>query len=122
MMEHSRQRSRDLLRDFAIVLQSQAAAPVRPLEAIAVQLLHKDFRLFISITENNVAVKSAQIKIGSSNYPVTGGKITLGLAAGSYSGTIVTDTASLAINLTVEAKNVPADGNAPEAQSRYHSI
>ncbi len=79
-------------------------------------IVTQGFPVVISITENNIAVKSAQIKIGSSSYSVTGGKITLGLAAGSYSGTIVTDTASLAINLTVEAKNVPADGNAPEAQ------
>lgn len=75
------------------------------------------FPVVISMTENNVPIKSAQLKIGSQTHPVTSDRVTLGLAAGSYTGTIITDTASLAINLTVEAKPIPTDGSAPEAQS-----
>lgn len=75
------------------------------------------FPVTISISENKTPVKSARLAIAGGNHAVTSNKITLGLAAGSYSGTITTDTASLSINLTVVSKKVPADGTAPETQS-----
>lgn len=78
----------------------------------------RGFPVTITMTENKNPVDSGQIKIGNQSSPIpSGGKVTLGLAAGSYNGTINTDTASLSINLTVTAKNVPIDGTAPEAQS-----
>lgn len=71
----------------------------------------------ITITENKIAVKSATLQIGSQNYQVTNSKITVNLAAGNYSGTVTTDTATLPINLTVVKKAIPSDGSAPESQN-----
>lgn len=83
----------------------------------------RGFPVTITVTENKNPVQSGQIKIGSQSVPIpSGGKVTLGLAAGSYSGTITTDTASLNINLTVDTKNVPADGTTPENQSFSYNL
>lgn len=81
-------------------------------------LLTRGFPVTLTITENNQPVQSGQVKIGSLTSQITTlGKLTIGLAAGSYSGTITTDTATLTINLTVATKPIPADGGTPEAQS-----
>ncbi|MDB5177345.1 MAG: Subtilisin-like protein serine protease [Candidatus Saccharibacteria bacterium] len=81
------------------------------------------FPVAMTITENNVAVKNAQIKIGNRNYTSgADGKKTIGLAAGSYTGTITTDTASLTINLTVATKPIPQDGTAPESQAVSYNL
>lgn len=78
----------------------------------------RGYPVTVAVTENKNPVQSGQIKIGSQSSPIpSGGKVTLGLAAGSYSGTISTETASLNINLTVVAKTIPTDGTAPESQS-----
>lgn len=75
------------------------------------------FPILLTVTENNTPVKNAQVQIGSQTYSVLDGKLAVGLAAGSYTGTITTDTATLTINLTVAEKTVPTDGSAPESQS-----
>lgn len=75
------------------------------------------YPITITVTENNVAAANAQIQIGSGTYTThSDGKVTIGLAAGSYSGTITTDTATLSINLAVVEKPLPADGSSPETQ------
>ena len=70
----------------------------------------------IQITENNVAVKNAQVKIGQQSLTANNGSLTIGLAAGNYTGTITTDTATLNINLTVKDVGIPSNGSAPETQ------
>lgn len=81
-------------------------------------ILTRGYPITMSITENNVPVKSGQVKLGDRSYPIgSDGKISIGLASGNYSGTITTDTASLTVSLTVEAKTIPADGSAPELQT-----
>lgn len=81
-------------------------------------LVTQGYPVTMTITENNVAVKSGQVKIGSQSYQITSaGKLSIGLASGSYSVTITTDTASLTQNITVSAKPVPNDGSAPASQS-----
>lgn len=81
-------------------------------------LLTRGFPVALTITENNQLVQSGQVKIGSLTSQITtAGKLTIGLAAGSYTGTIITDTATLTINLTVATKPIPSDGTPPEAQS-----
>ena len=83
----------------------------------------RGYPVTITVTENNVPVESGQIKIGNqSSYISSSGKVTLGLAAGSYSGTITTSTASISINLTVEVKAIPSDGNAPESQNFAYNL
>jgi len=81
------------------------------------------FPVTMTITENNVPAKNAQIKIGNRSYTAgSDGKKTIGLAAGSYTGTITTETASLNINLTVAAKTIPKDGTAPESQAVSYNL
>lgn len=81
------------------------------------------FPVTITVTENKVAASGAQVQIGASNYITRAdGKVTIGLAAGSYSGKITTATATLNISLSVEKKPVPADGSAPESQSRSFDL
>ncbi|MDB5184072.1 MAG: Subtilisin-like protein serine protease [Candidatus Saccharibacteria bacterium] len=71
----------------------------------------------VSVTENGVASNGAQVQIGSSSFTTRqDGKITIGLAAGSYSGTISSGTATLNINLTVAEKAIPTDGTDPASQ------
>lgn len=78
----------------------------------------RGYPVTVNVTENGKAVTKGQIRIGTTSSQITStGVATVGLAAGSYTGTITTDTASLAINLTVEAKKLPADGSAPESQT-----
>ena len=86
-------------------------------------LIARGFPVVLTITENGQATKSAQVKIGSRTYATTSeGKVSIGLAAGKYSGTIVTSTAALTINLTVEAKTIPPDGTAPDSQSFSYNL
>lgn len=76
------------------------------------------FPVVINVTENKVIAKGAQVQIGATNYVTRAdGKVTIGLAAGSYSGKITTETATLNINLTVSKKDIPTDGSQPESQS-----
>lgn len=76
------------------------------------------FPVVLTVTENKVITKGAQVQIGATNYVTRAdGKVTIGLAAGSYSGKITTETATLNINLTVSKKDVPTDGSQPELQS-----
>ena len=69
-----------------------------------------------TVTENDIAIKNGLLKVGSSTYPISGDKVTIGLAAGKYSATISTDTASSTQDITVAAKEIPADGGDPEMQ------
>jgi hypothetical protein len=81
-------------------------------------LMTQGFPVAMTITENNVAVTGGQVKIGTQSYSIgSGGKLTIGLASGSYSVTITTDTSTLTQNMTVAAKEVPNDGSAPASQS-----
>lgn len=70
----------------------------------------------IQITENNVPVQTALVKIGEQTLTANNGSLTIGLASGNYSGTITTDTATLNINLTVKDIAMPSDGSAPATQ------
>jgi hypothetical protein len=85
-------------------------------------MITQGFPVVMKITENNVDVKTAQVKIGNHSYNVVNGKVTVGLAAGSYTGIITSETASLSINLTVQTKSVPADNTAPELQSFAYNL
>lgn len=87
-------------------------------------IITRGFPVVLTITENNIPAKNAQIKIGSNfnRAASADGKVAAGLASGSYSGTITTDTASLTINLTVEAKAIPADGKAPPSQAFAYNL
>lgn len=87
-------------------------------------IITRGFPILLTITENNIAAKNAQVKIGSSfnRTASADGKVAAGLASGSYSGTITTDTASLTINLTVETKTLPADGKAPPSQTFSYNL
>lgn len=81
-------------------------------------IIARGYPVTFNVTENGVAVQGGQIKIGNQTFLIgSSGKVTIGLASGNYTGTITTNTASLSINLTVEPKPIPTDGNAPEAQS-----
>ena len=83
----------------------------------------RGYPVTMTVTENNLPVESGQIKIGSQSWYInSSGKVTLGLAAGDYSGTITTETASLAINLTVKTKTIPTDGSAPESQAVSYNL
>ncbi len=83
----------------------------------------RGFPVILTITENTVEAKNAQVKIGSRSYSTTAnGKLAVGLAAGSYNGTITTDTATLTINLTVTEKPVPGDGTAPASQALTYNL
>jgi len=86
-------------------------------------ILTEGYPITITVTENKVVAANAQIQIGSDTYTThSDGKVTIGLAAGSYSGTITTDTATLSINLTITDKTIPADGSAPEAQTASFNL
>jgi hypothetical protein len=87
-------------------------------------IITRGYPITITVTENKVPVQSGLLKIGNINKPITStnGKITLGLAADSYTGTITTETASLTINITVQPKTIPADGSAPETQSFSYNL
>jgi hypothetical protein len=75
------------------------------------------FPVVIKITENKIAAGSAQVQIGATSYTTQAdGTLSIGLAAGSYSGKITTNTATLSINLTVAAESIPTDGSAPASQ------
>ncbi|MDQ5982704.1 MAG: hypothetical protein QG549_701 [Patescibacteria group bacterium] len=74
------------------------------------------YPISIKITENNVPVQIAQVKIGEQTLTANNGSLTIGLASGNYSGTITTDTATLNINLTVKDVAMPSDGSAPATQ------
>lgn len=81
------------------------------------------YPITITVTENNVAAANAQIQIGANTYTThSDGKVTIGLAAGNYSGTITTSTATLSINLTVAEKTISNDGSAPEAQTASFNL
>lgn len=74
----------------------------------------------ITVTENNIPVKNAVIQIGSITRSTNAeGKLSIGLAADNYNGTITTDTATMSFELTVEKKPIPANGSAPASQ-RYN--
>lgn len=77
----------------------------------------KGYPATFEITENNTPVQSGQITIGSQTYTVgTSGKKTIGLAAGRYSVTVTTNSASLSKDIAVAEKPIPIDGSAPENQ------
>lgn len=86
-------------------------------------ILTRGFPIIMTITENDSPAKAAQVKLGSRSYTTeANGKLSLGLAAGNYSGTITTDTATLTINVTVEKKTVPSDGTAPASQAFSYNL
>ena len=82
----------------------------------------KGYTVVLSITENGQPAQSATVKIGSQTYTANNGQLAVSLAAGNYSGTISTDTATLAINLTVADKSIPADGSDPESQTFSYDL
>lgn len=76
------------------------------------------FPVRITVTENDIAAKSAQIRINNLNKITDAdGKTTIGLAEGEYKGKITTSTASLDITVKVEKKPIPDDGSSPPAQA-----
>lgn len=77
----------------------------------------------ITVTENDVPAKSAQIKIGTRTYTTgSNGKVTVSLAAGTYNATIRTETASLSVDIVVVKKTIPSDGSAPESQAFSYKL
>lgn len=86
-------------------------------------IITRGFPVVMTLTENNIAVKNAQVKIGNRSYTTdANGKLAVGLATGDYSVTVTTDTASLTTNLSVVAKSVPSDSNAPESQAFSYDL
>ncbi|MFZ2544728.1 MAG: hypothetical protein WAW80_02030 [Candidatus Saccharimonadales bacterium] len=86
-------------------------------------IITRGFPIVITVTENKIAAKGAQVKIGNRNYTTTAdGKISVGLASGNYSGTITTETASSPISLTVDTKTIPSDGVAPTSQTFAYNL
>ena len=80
------------------------------------------YPVVITITENHVPIESAQVKIGEQSLTANGNTLTVGLAAGSYSGTITTNTATSNINLTVKEEQIPIDGSPPASQTRSFDL
>lgn len=80
------------------------------------------YPVVLTITENHIPIQSAQVKIGEQSLTANSSTLTVGLAAGSYSGTITTDTATLNINLTVKEEPIPTDGTPPKSQSRSFDL
>ena len=86
-------------------------------------ILTDGYPVTLTVTENDQPAINAQVRIGSlSRSTGQNGKLTIGLAAGSYTGTITTDTAQLNISLTVEKKEIPLDGAAPSAQGFTYKL
>lgn len=86
-------------------------------------LITNGFPVEITVTENNTTASGAQVHIGNINKATgSNGKITLGLAAGTYTGTLTSDTSSQSITLTVATKTIPADGSAPESQAFAYNL
>jgi len=86
-------------------------------------IITNGFPVTMTITENNQPASGAQVRIGTiSKSTGSNGKLSIGLAAGSYRGTITTGTASLTIDLTVEAKAIPEDGSAPATQNFTYNL
>lgn len=83
----------------------------------------RGYPVTIKVTENKQTVTKGQLRIGSTSTQISSSGIaSVGLAAGNYTGTITTDTASLTINLTVAAKDIPTDGSAPETQTMNYDL
>ncbi len=81
-------------------------------------LVTNGFPVEITVTENNAVAGNAQVHIGNIDKTTgSNGKITIGLAAGSYTGTITTSTASQNITFTVATKTIPTDDSTPESQA-----
>ena len=74
------------------------------------------YPITLAITENNIPVETAQVRIGEQSLSASNGMLSVGLAAGNYSATITTDTSTLNINFTVSDVSIPKDGNAPDPQ------
>lgn len=83
----------------------------------------RGYPVVFTITENDLPAENALVTIGSlSRTADQNGKLTIGLAAGDYQGTITTDTASLKISLTVTKKDIPVGGSAPSSQSFPYNL
>lgn len=81
-------------------------------------LVTNGFPVEITVTENNAVASNAQVHIGNIDKTTgSNGKITVGLAAGDYTGTITTSTATQNITLAVATKTIPTDGSTPESQT-----
>jgi hypothetical protein len=87
-------------------------------------IITSGFPVTITVTENNQPAKNAQVKIGTTTRTASSnGKLSIGLAAGTYNATITTATASLSVtNLVVEAKSIPANGAAPAVQTYTYNL
>lgn len=86
-------------------------------------ILTSGFPVTITVTENNIAVKGAQIKVGTRTYTTAAsGKITFGLAEGTHKATISTETASQTVSLVVAKKTIPANDGTPETQSFTYNL
>jgi|GEM_PF-1670099 len=83
----------------------------------------RGFPVVITVTENNIPAANATVRLGNINNSTdSNGKLALALAAGDYSGTITTNTATLNISLSVAAKPIPTDGSAPETQTASFNL
>lgn len=81
------------------------------------------FPIVFTITENDQPANGAQVRVNNRNFTTkSNGKLSIGLPAGTYSGTITTDTATMTINLVVAEKPVPTDGSAPEQQTASYNL
>lgn len=86
-------------------------------------LITRGYPVTLTVNENNQPVETAQIKIGNQTYTVgSTGKKTIGLAAGRYSITVTTNSASLVKEIVVLAKTIPKDGSSPENQNFDFSL
>ncbi len=71
----------------------------------------------LKVTEGDTPSAGARVNIGQQSYTATNeGTLSLGLAEGTYSGTITTNYSSKSITFAVVKKDIPADGVAPETQ------
>lgn len=83
----------------------------------------RGFPVVITVTENNIPAANATVRLGNVNNSTdANGKLALALAAGDYSGTITTNTATLNISLSVSTKPIPSDGSAPELQTMSFNL
>ena len=81
-------------------------------------IIANGYPITVTVTENNIAIKGAQVKIGNRSYTTSSsGKVSIGLAAGDYTATVTTETASSTFDLAVAKKTIPSDGSPPESQS-----
>lgn len=86
-------------------------------------ILTNGYPVTLTVTENNTPAKGAQIKIGTRTYATSSnGKVSFGLAAGTYKAAITTSTSSKSVDLVVVQKTLPEGNAAPESQSFSYNL